>query len=80
MACNGVRVVLVQAQEVTAYRGLELTGLDLVRDVRLVRAGVTTLRAGGFAAAGRTESTLATTTVRSAPAGGTAPVVAATST
>lgn len=59
---DGVRVRLVQAQQITADRRVELGRLDVLRDVRLVRTCVATLRRDAFAPAARTESTFTATT------------------
>lgn len=62
MPGDGVRVRLVQAQQIAADRRVELGRLDVLRDVRLVRTCVATLRRDAFAPAARTESTFTATT------------------
>lgn len=62
MPGDGVRVRLVQAQQVATDRRVELGRLDVVGDIRLVRTCVATLRCDAFAPATRTESTFTATT------------------
>ncbi len=62
MPGDGVRVRLVQAQQIATDRRVELGRLDVVGDIRLVRACVATLRRDAFAPAARTESAFTATT------------------
>lgn len=62
MPGDGVRVRLVQAQQIAADRRVELGCLDVVGDVRLVRTCIAALRCDAIAPATRTESTFTATT------------------
>lgn len=59
---DGVRVVLVETQQIAAHGRIELRRFHLVRDVRLVGTRVTTLRTDCLATACRPEATFPTTT------------------
>ncbi len=65
---DGIRVRLVEAEQVATNRLVELAGLDLFRQVGLVGTGRSTLGERSAVARARRESTLAATTLRAAAA------------
>ena len=60
---NRVRVCLVQAQQVAAYSGIELAGLDVLGQIRFVRTRLLPLRTVTFTSARREAALAATTAV-----------------
>jgi hypothetical protein len=65
VACHGFRIGLVQAQQVTANRGFEIGGLDVVGQIRLLGSRCTALLRLAAASSARTFATA--TTIRRRP-------------